>query len=138
MTGNRVFLDTNVLVYLFDNDEPEKQAIAEKIFQGSEQILLSTQVLQEFYAVVTRRFGRTLDAELANQAVQGFMKYPVETIHPVTVAKAVRRSIDSKITLWDALIVETALNAKVDVLLTEDLHDGWSIGGMRVRNPFAS
>jgi predicted nucleic acid-binding protein len=53
------------------------------------------------------------------------------------VTAAIRRSIDSQLSLWDALIVETALAEGADLLVNEDLHDGWQIGSLRVWNPFS-
>ena len=62
MSG-RVFVDTNVLVYLFDGDAPQKQRRARQILdeEGSPgSIVISTQVLQEFYVTVTRKLGKPL------------------------------------------------------------------------------
>lgn len=61
--SDKTFLDTNVLVYRFDDDEPAKQARAREILdtegpRGS--LVLSTQVLQEFYVTVTRKLARPL------------------------------------------------------------------------------
>ena len=58
-----VFLDTNVLVYLFDSDTPSKQTVARQVLAGDGgdvRIVISTQVLQEFYVTVTRKLGTPL------------------------------------------------------------------------------
>jgi predicted nucleic acid-binding protein len=116
MKGETLFLDTNVLVYLFDVDEPEKKAIAEAVFRDHAGIRLSTQVLQEFYVTVTRKLGRPMSPEQALVAVEHFQTYPVALISNSLVTKGIRRSIDSKISFWDGLIVETALAEKADIL----------------------
>ena len=136
MKDEALFLDTNVLVYLFDGDEPKKKAIAESIFREHTRIEFSTQVLEEFYVSVTRKLGRPLQPEQALAAVETFQAYPVAVISGATVTKGIRRSIDSQISFWDGLIVETALAAGASVLVTEDMQDGWIIGSMRVWNPF--
>lgn len=136
MSDKVLFLDTNVLVYLFDFDEPEKKTIAEGIFGEYAEIRLSTQVLQEFYVTVTRKLGRPMPPEQALTVVEQFQTYPVAVITNHVVTKGIRRSIDSNLSFWDALIVETALAEKADLLVTEDLQDGWRIGSMRVWNPF--
>ena len=59
MSDEVLFIDTNVLVYLFDHDAPAKKAIAETVFREP-NIRLSTQVLQEFYVTVTRKLARPL------------------------------------------------------------------------------
>src|ERR1700730_8857928 len=61
MRGDRAFFDTNVFVYLFDEDAPAKQAKARKLFERlgrAGQIALSPQVLQELYVTVTRKLAR--------------------------------------------------------------------------------
>ncbi|HET6582305.1 MAG TPA: PIN domain-containing protein [Nannocystaceae bacterium] len=52
---DRVFVDTNVLVYAFDRDEPAKRKRSLAILEGEDDLVLSTQVLQEFYVTVTRK-----------------------------------------------------------------------------------
>jgi predicted nucleic acid-binding protein len=136
MSDRRLFIDTNILVYLFDCDAPAKKAIAEEIVGENRGIRLSTQVLQEFYVTVTRKLGRPMPAEQALVAVETFQVFPVAVITPPLVARGIRRSIDSQLSFWDALIIETALMEKADLLVTEDLQDGWEIGTLRVWNPF--
>ena len=136
MRGKSVFFDTNILVYLFDVEEPRKKAAAETLFREYDRICLSTQVLQEFYVTVTRKLGRPMSPGQALVAIEHFRSYPVATIPPERVTAAIRRSIDSQLSLCDALIVETALAEGADLLVTEDLQDGWEIGPMRVWNPF--
>lgn len=135
MSDEVLFIDTNVLVYLFDHDTPAKKAIAETVFREP-NIRLSTQVLQEFYVTVTRKLARPLSPVQALQAVQHFQTYPVAVISSVLVTQSIQRSIDSQLSLWDSLIVETALAQNADRLVTEDLQDGWIIDGMQVWDPF--
>jgi predicted nucleic acid-binding protein len=138
MSDDVVFVDTNVLVYLFDQGEPGKRAIAKEIFRQYQRIWLSTQVLQEFFVVVTRKLERPLAPDRALQSVQHLLAYPTAVVTPALVIAGIRRSIDSQLSLWDALIVETALSEGAGLLITEDLQDGWQIGAMRVWNPFSA
>ena len=125
-----------MLVSLFDLDAPDKKAIAESIFREHKRVQFSTQVLEEFYVTVTRKLGRPMHPEQALAAVEKFQEYPVAVISSAVVTKGIQRSIDSRISFWDGLIVETALAEGASVLVTEDLQDGWNIGSMRVWNPF--
>jgi predicted nucleic acid-binding protein len=138
MSDDVVFVDTNVLVYLFDHGEQGKRAIAKEIFRQYQRIWLSTQVLQEFFVVVTRKLERPLAPDRALQSVQHLLAYPTAVVTPALVIAGIRRSIDSQLSLWDALIVETALSEGAGLLITEDLQDGWQIGAMRVWNPFSA
>lgn len=137
MNARRCFFDTNILVYLFDQDAPDKRAIAEGLLRDdSIQLSLSTQVLQEFYVTVTRKLERPMPPEQARLAIEQFKLFPVSVVTPHLVTVAIQRSIESRLSFWDALIVETALADKADLLITEDLQDGWQIGSMRLWNPF--
>ena len=135
----RVFLDTNVLVYLFDADDPAKQRRAQELLSDQElqaQIILSTQVLQEFYVSVTKKLAIPLDPDTAFKAVQDLAVFPVVQVDTPLILLAIRRSDKAKISFWDALIVEAALVAGATVLYSEDFQNGVVFGKVRVRNPF--
>ena len=90
----RVFLDTNVLVYLFDLDAPEKQARAREILEtegASGRAMVSTQVLQEFYVSVTRKLAQPLDPETAYRAVEDLASLPVVQIDTTLILSAITR-----------------------------------------------
>lgn len=139
MTGERRFLDSNILVYLFDEEFPQKQARARTLIaDGVDDFVLSVQVLGEFFNVVTRKIRHPLAPERALQATDEFGEFEVWPIHRVLVRNAMERSIASRLSYWEALIVETALEARATVLLTEDLQHGQAFGDVRVWNPFRS
>ena len=136
----RSFVDTNVLVYLYDSDNPTKRARAGELvteYGPSGKLVLSTQVLQEFFVTVTRKLARPLSLASAEQAVRHLSTYPVVAIDVQLVLGAIETMQAHRISLWDALIVEAARQSACEELLTEDLSDGASIAGVRVRNPFA-
>jgi hypothetical protein len=81
----RQFLDTNILVYLFDTDLPGKKATVTGLFEtggASDLLILSMQVLQEFYVVITCKLARPLAPAVAEQAVHDFATLPVRQVHP--------------------------------------------------------
>ncbi len=132
------FFDTNVLVYLVDEDEPEKQTIARGLIEqhlSEVAVMISVQVLREFYWVA-RRLDHPLSEEKAREAVNDFAEFASVAEDSGMVLKAVRRHREMSLSLWDALIVEAALKAGADRLFTEDLQHGQVIEGMRVENPF--
>ena len=131
------FVDTNVLVYLFDADSSKKQARARDLLREErDRLIVSVQVLGEFYVTVTRKLAAPLSADAASRAVDALRELQVETLHSGLVRAAGRGSRVSRLSYRDSLIVETALSAGADVLFTEDLQDGQSIDGLRVVNPF--
>lgn len=134
-----VFIDTNVLVYLFDADAPEKQAKARELYAElalTGRALLSTQVLQEFYVTVTRKLGVPLPAEQAEQIVEEFTQLPLVQVDGPMVLRAIARHRRHQHSFWDALIIEAALSAGAERLLSEDLQHGRTVDGIRIENPF--
>jgi predicted nucleic acid-binding protein len=135
----RSFFDTNVLLYLFDNREPDKKAAAQELIQKeveADRASLSTQVLQEFYVNVTRKLAFPLSPEEAGARVRDFSRLPLVQVDVPLILAAIARSQRMSFSLWDAMIVEAALKAGADRLLTEDLQHGQVIEDMRVENPF--
>ena len=136
MSAEPWFVDTNVLVYIFDDDSPRKQKVARELLdEEADRIVLSTQVLSEFYVTVTRKLARPLSTDRAIEALDALCELPIHTLGTEIVRLAVRRSVSSQVSYWDALIIETALAAGATVLLTEDLQDGQKFGDLRVANP---
>lgn len=131
------FVDTNVLVYLFDADAPEKQTRAQELLRKERDcIVLSIQVLGEFYVTVTRKFAESMSLETAARAVDAFSRFRVQPVHPETVNAAIHRSRSMRLSYWDSLIVEAALSAGAGVLFTEDLQHGQRIDDLQIVNPF--
>lgn len=138
--SNLAFFDTNVLVYLFANGDPEKQRVAERLYMercedGSG--VVSTQVLQEFYSVATATMKSVIKASTGRLAVQEFAMQHVVQMTPALVLKAIDRSAADQLAIWDALIVEAALAGGCRTLYSEDFQHGRAFGPLRVVNPFA-
>ena len=131
------FFDTNLLIYLYDTGHPDKHRKARKLFADeatANRALISTQVLQEFYAAVTSK--KIMDKEIAEQAVIKFMQLPVKQIDLPEIQAAMRRNRTDQISFWDALIIETALSGGASILWSEDFQHGRVFNGLEVRNPF--
>lgn len=133
------FFDTNVLVYLFDSASPEKQGRARDVFSERAQrdeVVLSTQVLQEFYVTVTRKLAPPLSADEAERLVRDFAAFPVVSTDAPLVGAAIALSRRHQLSLWDAMIVVAARAGGATELLTEDLQHGQVLEGVRIVNPF--
>jgi len=136
----KFFFDTNVLVYLFDADSPDKRKKARALFQKHVEagdILLSTQVLQEFYVVVTRKLARPLDAAVAAEAVTSFAELPLVQIDSKLIVSAIHRSRNNQHSFWDALIVQAAIEGHASTLYSEAMQHGQMQDSLRVINPFS-
>lgn len=137
--AGRTFLDTNVLVYLFAGDEPRKQGVVRGILRDGARdrnLVVSTQVMQECYSVLTGKFRKTVTPDQAEASLRRLMEFEVVVLGPDLVVAAASRSRKETLSIWDALIVEAALHSGCSVLLSEDLQEGRVFGGLRVENPF--
>jgi len=135
----RVFVDTNVIVYTADPDAPAKQRRATAVMQrafGAPGGTISPQVMQEFYSVATRGSHPRMPHDAAERMVRDLATLRVALVDAQTVLRAVERTGRRQISIWDALIVQSAVESACTVLLTEDLSHGEVIDGVRVVDPF--
>ena len=136
-TNGKIFFDTNVLVYAADGHAPEKQRIARDLLRTSAEDnsgVISTQVLQEFYVVATRKLG--MEPAIAKDLLLHFENLEVVQVTTAIIRDAVDTSVSNRVSFWDGLIIECAAAAACAQLLTEDLNDGQSIRSVRIENPF--
>jgi predicted nucleic acid-binding protein len=135
--NDRFFIDTNILVYANDLSSPDKQRRSREIVAealSTRRGCLSTQVLQEFFVVVTRKAG--VAAPNARSQVVALSDLDTVVINAELVLSAIDLHLIHGLSFWDALIVKAAGAAGCDRLLTEDLNHGQVIEGVRVENPF--
>ena len=137
MSGGKVFLDTNVLVYAQDLDAPHKRERSRQLITemaASGRGVISTQVLQEYYVTATRKMGVAPLA--AKSVVQSFRMFEVVQLSPDLIEQAIDRSVLSQLSFWDALIVAASAASGCTTIYSDDLNAGQVIGGVKVVNPF--
>jgi predicted nucleic acid-binding protein len=137
--SDKVFLDTNILVYAIESSGPDtkKSGIALSLVRRSD-VCISTQVLGEFYRAVTsvRRLS-PLSQDEATAWVQLWKRLEVcgiSVLHVDLALEIVRRF---QIGYYDALILAAARLSDCKQVYSEDLGDGQDYGGVTVANPFA-
>ena len=139
MTGT-VFVDTNIFVYARDASEPRKQALAAEWLRElwyEQRGRTSVQVLSEYYTTVTRKLRPGLAADEAWEDVAALFAWQPREIDRRVLEQA--REIERRhpLSWWDSMIVAAAQLQNCELLLSEDLQDGWTCGTITVRNPFA-
>jgi predicted nucleic acid-binding protein len=135
----RRFFDTDVLVYLFDASAPRRKALAQELMMQAVReglALLSTQVLQEFFVAVTRKLSAPLAHEQAERAVRDLAKLPTVKVDAEMILSAITTMRRWRLSFWDALIVQSALQGGATVVYTEELRHGQVIETLSVVNPF--
>lgn len=137
MNGVRAFFDTNVLLYIHSSGAPDKQSRATDLFDSfssSGHLLLSTQVVQEFYVAGSRKLR--MPHRKLQEATEALLDLPLIVVGASHIASAIRLEARYGISFWDALILAAAESGGAEVLYTEDLNDGQQYGTVTVRNPF--
>jgi predicted nucleic acid-binding protein len=134
------FVDTNVWVYAVDAADAAKRSRALEVTApaSGRDLVISTQVLTEFYAVVTRKLAVPISTEEAEAMVGQLSLLPIVAIDGSLVASAIAGSRSWNISIWDALIIRAAETAGCRRVLSEDLADGATYGSVLVENPFAT
>lgn len=129
----RTAIDSNVLLYLLDDGR--KAATAREVLaQGG---IISVQVLNEMTTVCRRKVGMTWDE------IRDFLGLVREQLAVVDLTEAVHdvgRAVAERyqLSVYDALIVASALANGCERLLSEDMQHGLVVEGrLRIENPFA-
>lgn len=137
MSAGRAFFDTNVLLYMYGGPDRSKQERAKALFRhhaDSGQLLLSTQVVQEFYSAGSRKLN--MPRRKLRDAIAALLDVPLVIVGPAHIRSAIDTEERYRISFWDALIVAAAESGSAELLYTEDLNDGQQYGNVMVRNPF--
>jgi len=132
------FVDTNILLYSISTDpsEERKASIAVELLK-SRDLVLSVQVLQEFYVQATRAGKRgALTHREAVAFIASWKRFPVREITVTLMDAAFAAKERWQISYWDATVVESARIAGCSELLSEDLSAGQDYDGIKVIDPF--
>jgi len=131
------FVDTNVLIYAHDGGAGKKhdrsvQLLSRLVEDGAGA--LSIQVLAEFYAAATKKLG--ISSQEAEEILADLGGWIIHRPGHADLLRAARFQRRYKISWWDALVVNSAVELGCGVLWSEDLADGQRYGSVTVRNPF--
>ena len=140
MVAETAFVDTNVLLYAHDSTVPQKQQIAQSVLSRlweERTGALSTQVLQEFYHVATRKLTHPMRRAEAREIVDIYTAWSIVLVEPSLILTASQLEERQGLSFWDALIIEAARVAGATTLVTEDMQSARFIDGIRIENPFA-
>ena len=133
------FVDTNILVYAYDQTAGAKhesaRALMDRLWDSGEGVL-STQVLQEFHVAVTRKIPKPMSSRRVREIIADLGTWTVATLEVPEILSASEISDRYRVNFWDGLILAAAQKEEAEILWSEDLNDGQNYGGVIVRNPF--
>lgn len=135
-----VFLDTNVLVYTFDDADTRKRDVARTLVRrvaadGSGRI--SFQVVQEFLNLATRKFAVPMDETRARAYLAAVLAPMCRVFASIALyEKALEVRERWRFSWYDSVLVAAAIESGAVILYSEDLQHGQRIESLTVMDPF--
>ncbi len=139
---DKIFIDTNLIVYAYDESEREKRKICInliKSFFNEEEAYISNQILGETYNILTNKIERPLSKEDSQIIIESLIRSPswiVLNYAIKEIQQAMDLSINYNLHFWDALIASTMLTHGIKTIYTENEKDFKKIPGLKIINPF--
>ena len=134
----RSFIDTNMLIYAETGDVPAKQQAAlvllKQLYEDANGVV-STQVLQEYCNVALKKLK--LSAQHVRAQLEFYEQFEVIQVTPAIIHGGLDLHQTRSVSFYDALILSSAQTAGCNLLMSEDMNAGETIGGVRIVNPFA-
>ena len=129
--------DTNVLIYLWDNQAPAKMDVATQVaaLLAARSWPLALQVIGETQNVLRRKL-RQPPWQAAQNARNLLITFPSFQASAANAAESLTLMAAGRLSYWDAMLATAARDAGCDMLLTEDMHDGARFGSLEIVNPF--
>jgi predicted nucleic acid-binding protein len=132
----KIFLDSNIVVYAYTNNEISKQQKAKQLF-AQKYVVISTQVLQETANTLHKKFktGFHIIGSLLEECIHNATTLHINT--QKTILKACAIAERYQYSFYDSLIIAAALETKCQILYSEDLQNNMIIeGALTILNPF--
>jgi len=138
MTPDRVFVDTNVLLYARDDRYPDKQRAAVHwlaTLAHREALIVSPQILGEFHNAILRGRVGVDEAEM-RRVIAALQPFSHGTTDLELIAQAWTIRKETAFQWWDCVILAAAIRAGCRYLLSEDYQHDRTVRGTTILNPF--
>lgn len=133
---DRVFIDTNILIYFISDDLKKKITVKEILFSEDEPVL-SSQVINEFINACLTKNLLKLD-KIISLSTKFMDALEFSLIKESTIRKSIQIKKAHNYSYWDCLIIASALENNCTTLYTEDMQDRHVIENrLKIVNPFA-
>ncbi len=136
----KFFIDTNILVYSFDNHAPAKKAKAQEIINqalSDNSGVISFQVVQEFFNVCLRKFEKPFTVYECQLYLDRVLTPLCESFPSIDLYReALSVKQETGFGFYDSLIIASAIDCNCKYLYTEDLQHNKKISGLFIQNPF--
>ncbi|NLO49614.1 MAG: PIN domain-containing protein [Bacteroidales bacterium] len=137
--SDKVFIDTNIWVYArVEGTDLEKHKKAISFLRNlSNRVIISTQVINKFYSALSKNM--IAEAKIQSAIEQILPDVELNKLSLNTIRKSWEIKLKYQLSIYDSLIIASALEADCKILYTEDLqHNQLIEGKLRIINPFIS
>lgn len=132
---DKVFFDTNIIVYLYSEDETKKRSVAQNLLIGNDSFI-STQVLQEF-TNISRKKHKAEWKKISAALEEIVLHSSVSTNQIKTIKHALLIAEKTKYSFYDSMIIASALENNCQILYSEDMqHNQLIEKKLLIVNPF--
>lgn len=133
---DKVFIDSNILIYAYSVDELSKRSIVEDLLNKHGTIIISTQTINEFINVMSKKKKLNFK-QISVVVVELFSVFFVEVINAETIQTAINIAHKHHYSYWDSLILASAIGTNCSILYSEDMHhQHWVENSLKIINPF--
>ncbi|KQC33231.1 hypothetical protein AAU57_07810 [Nonlabens sp. YIK11] len=133
---DRIFVDSNIFIYLLDSKNLQKQRKAGSFLKSIEEadVQISTQVVKEFCNVMINKFK--LSETTVRDSLSLFSRMSIADTPISLIQKAIQLKYKYQLQFYDSIIVAAALETHCNILYSEDMQHSQSIEGLQIINPF--
>lgn len=133
---DKIFLDTNIIIYCYSNSEIEKQTIARSLFERYDSLFISKQVINEMTNILFKKF-KLESYQVENTIIEISKIVNTYDFNLDTQVKAIQLKNNYNLQYYDALIIATALENNCKILFSEDMQNNLIIENkLTIINPF--
>jgi len=133
---DKIFIDSNIFLYAFNDDDIDKQKIATKtIMSENNSCYISLQVINEVSNNMLRKLKFT-NTEIKDFINDSYKRYNIADITKETFLLACDVRDKYNISYYDSLILSSAINSKCNILYSEDMQHNQKIEDLTIINPF--
>ena len=136
---DKIFLDTNIIVYAHDHSSGEKHTVSREIMEylwENRNGAISVHVLQEFFVCVTQKISKPLLIKNAKAILEYLSTWEVVVNDKHITLNAIDIQERYRFSFWDSLIIQAAIQSQARLLFSEDLPNGQVLDNLKIINPF--
>ena len=135
MQDEKVFVDSNILIYAYSKTEPDKRQKAQDAIDKNNSII-SIQVINEFSSNCLKKFNKTHE-EIIEVVQEITRNFPITQVTVPIIVKAILLQNRYQYNYYDCIMLASAMDNNCKFIFSEDMQHGQTIENkLTILNPF--